>query len=217
MIKKNIMFFLLLSCLLVLTSCTQSPNEIEGIDDSQNSEIVDMNVSDTEDSDWIELSSDELAWFNISFFNNPENQIVNYFLQSEYAEVKDIDIYRLFYDLPRTNPNELTKEEVQSVRAQGNDVQLDIQKVPVKYINEVLQTYANTTLEESNKVKLNMFIYLAEYDAYYMSRGDFHYTEYEMETGFRNNDGLIRLQYGDYEVILKQHENGYYFVSNLRK
>lgn len=200
----------------VFTGCSNSFNDKDEIVNSENSEVVEINDVDTEYTTWTELSETELVWFNEQFFNNPENQIVNYFLQSEYSDVKNIDLFKLFYDLPKTSADELTSEEVQLVRAQDDGFELDIQKVPTKYMNEILKTYANVTLEESNKIKLNLFIYLSEYDAYYMSRSDFHYTEYTMVSGQKNSDGSVRLQYENYEVVLATQENGYYFISNLK-
>ena len=202
--------------IFVFTGCSNFFNDKNGTINSENSETLVIDEVDTEYTTWTELSETELIWFNEQFFNNPENQIVNYFLQSEYSDVKNIDLFKLFYDLPKTSGDELTSEEIQLVRAQDDGFELDIQKVPTKFMNEVLKTYANITLEESNKIKLNLFIYLSEYDAYYMSRGDFHYTEYTMVSGQKNIDGLVRLQYENYEVVLATNENGYYFISNLK-
>lgn len=173
------------------------------------------------DEGWTLLTDEELAWFNNTFFNNADNQIRHYFLDNEFIDIKDVDLFRLFYDLPHTQEDVLTKSELRAIEQMGVDIGLDVQKVPVEYMNEVLRTYAGITLEETNKVNLDLFVYLAEYDAYYMSKGDCHYKTLDIIWGQKDANGVVRLQYegydfSQYEVTLVPYENGYYFASNIK-
>lgn len=187
----------------------------------------DMQMTETQESiykadeGWILLTNEELDWFNNEFFNNLDNQIVHYFLDNEFMDVKDVDLFRLFYDLPQTQEDALTEGELRAIEKMGVDIGLDVQKVSTEYMDEVLKTYANITLEESNKENIELFVYLAEYDAYYMSRGDCHYRSLHIIWGQKDVNGVVRLQYEDYasakyEVTLAPNESGYYFVSNIK-
>lgn len=219
----------------VQSELEDSQNELE---DSQNE--VDDSQSEVEDSQteigtttpekpdeeplkegWTRLTKDELKYFNEQFFNVSENRILNAFLYGEYEDVKNIGLEELFYDCPDQSTVEITEEEKGYLRGSKIDFDTDFQKIPASYMDEMLRAYANISLEESNKVDLDEFLYLKGYDAYYSGHGDTNYFLVDITSGQKNKDGIIKLQYQHeiwnepFEVILKEHDNGYYFVSNL--
>ena len=167
------------------------------------------------------LKESELKWFNEQFFNVEGNQIVNYFLNCAFADIKDINIYYVFENEPSSADGNLSKAEESALEKTDIDMDLDIHKIPVEYINTVLKRYANLTLEETNKVGIDSLVYLKDFDAYYLSAGDVSYSSYTMTSGQRYEDGTVKLQYQHeiefkrYEVTLQPYDNGYLFVSNL--
>ena len=178
---------------------------------------VDASANPLEDG-WTKLTDEELKWFNERFFNDEEGKIKNYFLNKAFADVKDINIYYLFEDEPIEDA--LSAEEEKALKKTSIDMELDIHKIPIEYMDATLRTYANLTLEETNKVGQDSLVYLNDFDAYYLSKGDYCYEEYTMVSGQKNEEGIVKLQYehlfeGMYEVTLMTHPNGYYFVSNL--
>ncbi len=222
--KTHVLTILIFISLFVFTSCgrnVQSSETKNNNKQNNQSEKEELEENGDTQEDNVALTEDELVWFNESFFNNSEEQITNYFLDSEYSDVKDVDLYRLFYDLPHTNPDSLTEDELELLESAGLNTELDIQKVSTGYMNEVLEKYANMNMGETNKVNLDSFVYLEAYDAYYLSRGDYHYENCLMISGYKDNNGITHLKYERsdsfyYEVILMPYEDGYYFVSNKK-
>lgn len=218
----------LLLAAVVLSGCS---GVSEG-DDSQSESVQNSNVSEnassetestsTSEEEWTNLSQAEVDWFNNSFFNVSDNIITNAFLNCEYSDVKDIDLEELFYDCPRDGQDR-TDEENAALKQEMGEIETDVQKVPTSYMDEMLQKYANIKLADTNKVDLESFVYLAEYDAYYLQHGDTHYSAVTVESGVKDSNGTVKLQclYAEteetYEVTLIAHEDGYYFVSNIKK
>jgi len=190
---------------------TQLPSQSEDPGESEN-------PSEPLEDGWTRLTEDELKWFNEQFFNVDGNAIVNAFLNCTYTDVKNIGLEELFYDVPMMN---ISDEEMSLLRGSKIDFDTDFQKVPVSYMDEILLTYANITLTESNKVDLDMFIYIEKYDAYYSGHGDTHYSPVEVKSGVKDDNGNLVLvcyrseEEKNYQVTLKAYDNGYYFVSNV--
>lgn len=163
------------------------------------------------------FTDEELLWFNEQFFNVDENAIVNAFLNCTYSDVKDINIVDLFYDFSE----DISEQEEATLSGSEIDFETDYQKLTVTFMDNYLRTYANISFEESNKVDVELYLYLEEFDAYYYSHGDVHHSPVEVISGECNNDGTIVLvcyrieDEQNYQVTLTSHENGYYFVSNV--
>lgn len=207
MIKKKILpgsilayssciLFLLLFLLLLLSGCARQGQETQ--------------------AGWIDLSADELAWFNEQFFNDPENKIPNSFLNCEYSSAAEIDLYELFYDYT-SDESGLSDQERFLLKELGVDVDLDIAKISADDVEKVLLEYAGLTLQETQRVSVDKLTYLSEYDAYYLARGDSHFTYYTMEKGMKREDGIVKLQYAGGEVILSAQEAEYHFISNATR
>ena len=196
-----------------LPSQSEDPGEPESQIPSESE-----NPSESLEDGWTRLTEDELKWFNEQFFNVDGNAIVNAFLNCTYTDVKNIGLEELFYDVPMMN---ISDEEMSLLRGSKIDFDTDFQKVPVSYMDEILLTYANVTLAESNKVDLDMFLYIEKYDAYYSGHGDTHHSPVEVKSGVKDDNGNLVLvcyrseEEKNYQVTLKAHDNGYYFVSNV--
>ena len=167
------------------------------------------------------LTEEELRYFNEEFFNGAYLNIRNQFLTSVYETPADIDLFELFYC--GTGWDEaMPDEEWAAFEAAGGFVETDVTKISAANADAVLLEYTGLTLEKTNKVGLENFIYLPEYDAYYNAHGD---TNYLNEVAFSSGewkDGLIRLYYSDEYgggvqkcAVLRETADGkYQFVSN---
>ena len=199
-----------------LPSQSEDPSEPESQIPSQSEDPSEPD--DSLEDGWTRLTEGELKWFNEQFFNVAENRIVNAFLNCTYTDVKNIGLEELFYDVPMID---ISDEEMSLLRGSKIDFDTDFQKVPVSYMDEILLTYANITLTDSNKVDLDMFFYIEKYDAYYSGHGDTHHSPVEVKSGAKDENGNLVLvcyrseEEKNYQVTLIAHDNGYYFVSNV--
>lgn len=235
--KYTIFMVLLLTFVLGITGCQSAQN-----DEKQNTEIETGNTENTEntesteamtdtqvavdpESDIVALTEEELDWFETSFFNTEENQILNMFLTSEYHYAEDIDMSHLFYGgTYAAAPSNVSEEEIQLLKDRYDIMELDVFKVTTDEMNAILQKYMGITLDESNKIHLDNLYYLEEYDAYYNVAGDTHYMRYIMDYGWKNANGTITIEYTHdqnlssdenlYAVTLKEVDGNYYIVSN---
>lgn len=208
-----------------------SQSEVESTQsEKESSQSEETTTEEPLEDGWTRLTEEELKWFNESFFNNVEDglianvkngMILNSFLNCTYTDVKDISLEELFYDSPHQSTVEITDAEMALLKGSAIDFDTDFQKILVSYMDEMLRTYANITLEETNKVDLDKFLYLEEYEAYYSGHGDTHYSPVTVESGIKDEKGIVKLQClhseseNKYEVTLQAHEDGYYFVSNV--
>ena len=188
------------------------------------------------------LTGEELRWFNEEFFNSsavqprnstpyasgPEgdtyynlcNQFAN--LVNLYEKPQDIDLYELFYCEPGESMND---EELKA--AFGADAWEDLPcgayKLSAERMDAMLQACTGLGLEATNKVGLEHFTYLEEYDAYYWAHGDTNYPgEIEILSGTREG-ALVTLYHSGWsagspgiKTTLEQQEDGsYHFLSNV--
>lgn len=179
------------------------------------------------------LTEEEIKFFNEEFFTTetgyPGRWVRNNILYTEFASPAQVDIEAMFYD--EHSVEEISKEERDYLREQMEE-RLDTSKFTTAYINEVMQTYLGISLEESEKNGLDRFFYNAEYDAYYLMHSDAMCICVQVESGERKEDGTVTLVYRKayqlfthmteqeinafprYQVVLKETENGYQFLSN---
>lgn len=169
------------------------------------------------------LTVAELDWFNTQFFNrNSREHMENLFLTSFYSKPSEIDLYSLFYN---GMDSDISTEEVASLESVQSDfAQFDIAKTTISQMDQTLQEYMGLSLADTNKVGLDLFVYLPNYSAYYVSRGDTNWESYTMEDGYRSADGnvvlLYRLSYPingrEYSTVtlMLRDEGKYWFLSN---
>jgi hypothetical protein len=173
------------------------------------------------------LTEDELAYFNgDSFFNGEYLNIRNQFLSSLYDEPADIDMSGLFYcgsGLAETMTEDELMAVMEKMGIEGSieDLQSPCEKISQANMDVILSEYIGTTISETNKIGLEQFIYLSEYDAYYHFHGDTNYREnINFQSGERDGN-VILLFYNDeffgdgQKVLTLKEENGeYLFVAN---
>lgn len=167
-----------------------------------------------------ELSEEELDRFNTEFFDDMTG-MANLMLSSEYEDVSGIDLYGLFYNgVP--GGQEVSQEEREALEALDSTAgSLDVTRVTAGEMEEVLQTYGGLGLEDTQGIGMDQFLYLEDYDAYYLIHSDVMAVPCQVSSGTRNEDGTVTLQYeneilsGQYAVTLREAEEGYQFVSNL--
>lgn len=219
--KRLLILGALLVTAMLCVGCNGLATDSQGEKESQTS--TDSETGEVKN----QLSKEKLEWFETSFFNSEEPNMVNMFLTSEYASPADIDLGELFYNGTYGETNvEISDQEEQLLEKQYNgEIDLDISKTTVEDMNALLQKYMKITLEETKKVGLDGLYYLEEHKAYYSIAGDTNWVKCEIQDGWTNDDGTIVIQYvihedfgGDgtgYQVTLKEENENYYFVSNL--
>lgn len=173
------------------------------------------------------LTETELAYFNgDSFFNGEYLNIRNQFLSSIYNEPADIDLFGLFY-CGSGNDETFAEGELKAVMERAGiegsveDLPCGCEKVSLSNVNKVLSEYMGITLADTNKIGLDHFVFLSQYDAYYHFHGDTNYRgQISFSRGEREGD-LVRLFYNDnffgdgYKVLtLREKNRKYLFVAN---
>lgn len=206
--KKSIVCIMLLF-LLCLTACGQKNNDSAGA-----------------------LTEEEISFFNENFFTTETEYlgtwVRNNILYTEFTKPAQVDVGAMIYNEAGETVSE---EEKEYLRTQVKEL-LDTSKFTTAYIDELLQNYLGISLKESEKNGLDSMIYYEKEDAYYLVRSDALAVFVQVEEGFKNEDGTITLQYikteepmqnltedqkkelPRYQVVLKETENGYQFLSN---
>lgn len=184
----------------------------------------------------VPLTQEELEYFNgTQFFNwdYADNvidtvNIRNQFLSSTYDDIRDINLFEIFYcgggiKESITDDELLTAGIANGMSENIDDWPVPCTKISAERMNAVLRENTGLTLEETNKIELSKFIYLAEYDSYYIFHGDSNYrASISFQSGERK-DNIIRLYYeddfyGDGEKVLTllKKDGAYLFVSNQK-
>lgn len=171
------------------------------------------------------LDDETLGWFETMYFNfntidgtYPCN-MQNMMLSSEYADVREINLFSLFYNGVIGTPAPVSDEEREALTAIVPEAaQQDVTKIAKKQMDAVLRQNTGLTLDETDKVGLDQFLYLDEYDAYYAVHSDTSIDACTLQSGWRDADGTVHLQYQFAghrgTVTLKRTETAYFFVSN---
>ena len=177
------------------------------------------------------LSAEELAWFSEEFFGAGiygngtwDMNIRNQFLSSTYSKPEEINLFELFYCGTGQQHN-MAKEELAQVGAfdaNGEEI-CPTTKLSVEGMDAVLTQYLGLTVAQTNKVGLDGFTYLKEYNAYYHSHGDTNYRSGVRIASGERDGNYIRLYYNDVFMgdgwkcvtLLNQGNGSFWFVSNL--
>ncbi|WP_419015825.1 M56 family metallopeptidase [Dysosmobacter sp.] len=177
------------------------------------------------------LTGEELAFFNTEFFNhdtdvdgvvraNPHNQ----FLTCLYAGPQDINLFDLFYNGAGTwdAPSQAELEQLGVLAVDGSQI-CPTYKLTTAAMDAFLLENTGLTLAQTNKVDLDAFDYLPDYDAYYLTKGDTNYRSVTFTSGEREGS-YIRLYWKDFYygsetnecvTLLDRGEGQYWFVSHL--
>ena len=181
------------------------------------------------------LTGEELRFFNEEYFNGADSQkrfgsgtdgdhyysIRNQFASPwfSYDKPENIDLGELFYCEGTT---QFSDEELKAVLGYSGseDLPCPAYKLTAAEIDRVLLQYTGLTLEQTNKVGLDMFTYSADYDAYYFEHGDTNYCGDLMFLSGTREGNTVKLYCSDAGsswtcVTLEEQEDGnWWFVSN---
>lgn len=140
-------------------------------------------------------------------------------LTSSYRDPREIDLSKLFYNGLYDASNVITEEERTAV-SQENPLadHLDIIKITRTQMDEVLQMLTGLTLDETDKVGLDQFVYLKDFDAYYLVHSDAIDPRCRMLSASRNADGSVNLickrDTGSAAVLLLRTITGWQITAN---
>lgn len=171
------------------------------------------------------LVGEELLYFNGVYFNSGTGgeYATRYSIRNQFAnpinlyeKPEDINLLELFY---LEGTTEFSGEEYRAVfDVEPGGLPCAAYKLTTEEMNQILMQYTGLTLEETNKVGLEQFTYLPEYDAYYWAHGDTNfcgYLDFIVGTREGNTYTLYYNMPGWYCVTLEWQEDGsFHFVSN---
>ena len=178
------------------------------------------------------LTGEELAFFNTQFFNSQttnesggvQHTLHNQFLTCLYAGPQDINLFDLFYNGAGTwdAPSQAELEQLGVLAVDGSQI-CPTYKLTTAAMDAFLLENTGLTLAQTNKVDLDAFDYLPDYDAYYLTKGDTNYRSVTFTSGEREGS-YIRLYWKDFYyggetnecvILLDRGEGQYWFVSHL--
>lgn len=168
------------------------------------------------------LTAEELEYFNgDEFFNGEYMNIRNQFLSSLYDVPEKVNLFNLFY-CGSGFEETLTEAESAAVTGEREPI-CPYTKISRANMDAVLTKHMGIPLADTEKIGLENFNYLEEYDAYYDFHGD---TNYRGEVSFASGErdgNIIRLFYDDRfmgdgkkALTLKEQDGAYIFVSNQK-
>lgn len=178
------------------------------------------------------LTGEELAFFNTQFFNSQttnesggvQHTLHNQFLTCLYAGPQDINLFDLFYNGAGTwdAPSQAELEQLGVLAVDGSQI-CPTYKLTTAAMDAFLLENTGLTLAQTNKVDLDAFDYLPDYDAYYLTKGDTNYRSVTFTSGEREGS-YIRLYWKDFYyggetnecvTLLDRGDGQYWFVSHL--
>ena len=173
------------------------------------------------------LTDEEMVYFEKLFDWNTANSTspwYNFALKSTFEAPAQLNMFEFFYSAPCSEFTQ-TDTELDYLAQQGMDLNVAyIHEYPVQWMNEALQQHFGITLEQTEKIGLERWIYNPQTDAYYAGHGDFcaAYPEWIMGIEKDNKDIVLYYNIPDnilgvrcMEVTLHPTENSdYVFLSN---
>lgn len=215
----------------LVTACSFAGGaaNVSGPEESPVNSPVDSPRPASEEGALRALTGEELRFFNEDFFNGGgvEDEygetILNQFANpiNLYSRPEDISIFELFYLEPG---QEMSDAEIQTVFGVESREKMLCPgfKLTSDGMDTVLTAYIGLEFEQTNKVGVNGYTYLEEYDAYYWEHGDSNYPgRLFFPYGTRDGDTVRLYQNSNftpswYCVTLEEQPDGsYWFRSNL--
>lgn len=166
--------------------------------------------------------AEELEKFNALF--GDLGSWYNLALTREYADPSQISLKNLFYlgfEGEARKPTDAEWEQLKDHR--GFNEWMDLMRLPVDRMNQVLQEYFGITLEDMEDVAFEDVVYLESTNCYYHMVTDAWVTVNFNAVSVENlEDGTIRVTYTAnfddtvFAVTVKPHGDGYRILSNVR-
>lgn len=142
-------------------------------------------------------------------------------LNSFYETPAQIDLYQLFYNGIPGADNTLTAAERAFLNTcPGYEPEYDLDRIPAAEMDRVLQAYFGTTLEQTEGIGLEKFLYWKEQDCYYHCHSDSNLFFVEIVHCEEVKDRLWRIVYttqqgGSQVVTLMQVNSGWQVIANI--
>ena len=171
------------------------------------------NKQDANNTEQVALTEDEIAFFEDTFFSS--DSIAPQFLNSLYTSPENINLFDLFYNGTYL-PGAIDTEELRALSETYPDIwdNIDCTKIPAKDIDAILEKYTGLKLKDTQKLGMEHFTYLKQYDAYYHFHGDTNARGLDIIAGYRQGD-CVYLYYDENKMVtLKEVENGWHILSN---
>ena len=148
-----------------------------------------------------------------------ENTFANFCLSSYYDSPEDVDLEELFYngfhwDLDESDKIFLSTRNI--------DLDYDIIKLHEDDMNVVLGQFFNLTLDETNKVGIEKFIYNEETGFYYLIHNDVHQWKIHVKEQRVDDKANLSIIYtveneaGENIAVLRKEKGRYIFLSNKK-
>lgn len=136
---------------------------------------------------------------------------------------EEIDLLQLFYNGIGGVSNQVSENEMSRLTELSSDAPyLDIVKVTTDEMDALLQEKLGINLEETQKIGLDSFYYLEEFDSYYLIVGDTNLDWCIIKSGTWESNNKLTLEYekeyagGQWLAALQKTNDGYVFISNQR-
>ena len=166
---------------------------------------------DTEMAALEELFADVDSWYNRA-------------IVSQYSDPTQIKLELLFYvgfEGESRDPTDKEWEQLKDER--GFNINMDLIRLPVDRMNEVLMDLFGITLEDMDTTAFENLVYLESTNCYYHMVTDFECVDnFHAESMQTNEDGSISLYYTAnwddtlYAVTLMVTDDGYRIISNMK-
>lgn len=182
-------------------------------------EVTKPNISREEKIEARDLTSEELNYFK-EYFNKIG---INGFLTQEFNDIKDIDLFILFYNGIGKQETLTDEEQNEILKINGlEEMYTEVKKISDDDIKDFLKVNAGLNHVKGSTIK--NFTYLSKYDAYYNMHGDTSFIEVDSCTSGRideNGNYILNCKFNDNiydnmqtETTLKKSGNNYIFISN---
>ena len=186
----------------------------------------DMSDQDEEPPSWTAPSTEaQLKAYIEELLNpQPDRSEADWYpraLTSFYETPAQIDLFQLFYaGIPGGN-NSITHEEQAFLETcPGYEPEFDLVRIPATEMDQVLQQYFGISLEQTDGIGLENFIYWEDGDCYYHSHTDTNLGFIELNKVEMFENGSLRITYTNESdqicvVTLVKSGNGWRIISNL--
>lgn len=169
----------------------------------------------------------ETLFYQEGTWNGPVD--VNYYnriLWCDFTSPEQVDLQMIFFDQDLDENWELTAEEESFLRQQGLDhwfhEEVPVKRVSAEKVNTVLEQCFGLTLEETDLVGMDSFVYFADTDCYYWWNGSHGACHFEISKAIRQPDDTITVEYQIHDandwkkvITLEKTESGYRVLSNV--